>query len=91
MKYPEAAMSSGDGAGPIRTAPVPISKCFGELVDYWGGDHHDGVPICVLSHGVDDEPEGHARRRLFDGDQAELQLVRSLSDRDVTHLGYRVR
>ena len=113
------------------------------------GDHHDGVPIFVLSHQVDDGdvPPGHARfvtdvedcarqaraaagdrgrswstgrgpprrfcapgrstrwrslvqvllgsgRRLFDhlgNDHIELDLVRRLDDRDVTHLRYRVR
>ncbi|MBF6170046.1 dihydrofolate reductase family protein [Nocardia blacklockiae] len=117
-----------------------------ELAGRWGGDHHDGVPIFVLTRheGV---PFGHARfvtdveecarlaraaaggrpvmvhgagaaqallragqldemeihlvpvllgegRRLFDhlgGDRIELDLVRRLEDRDVTHLRYRVR
>lgn len=32
-----------------------------ELAGHWGGDHHNGVPICVLTHHADDEPEGNAR------------------------------
>jgi dihydrofolate reductase len=34
-----------------------------ELAGRWGGDHHDGVPIHVLTHHVDpaDPPPGHAR------------------------------
>jgi dihydrofolate reductase len=119
-----------------------------ELAGRWQGDHHDGVPILVLTHQPDDDaPPGHARfvtdvedcarqaraaagdrpvmvhgagaaqallragqldemeihlvqvllgggRRLFDhigDDHIELDLVRRLEDRDVTHLRYRVR
>ena len=120
-----------------------------ELAKRWQGDHHDGVPIFVLTRQVDDGdvPPGHARfvtdvedcarqaraaagdrpvmvhgagaaqallragqidemeihlvqvllgsgRRLFDhlgSDHIELDLVRRLDDRDVTHLRYRVR
>jgi dihydrofolate reductase len=34
-----------------------------ELAGRWGGDHHDGVPIHVLTHHVDegDVPPGNAR------------------------------
>jgi dihydrofolate reductase len=34
-----------------------------ELAGRWGGDHHDGVPIHVLTHHVDDgdEPPGSAK------------------------------
>ena len=34
-----------------------------ELAGRWGGDHHDGVPIHVLTHhvGDDDEPPGSAK------------------------------
>ncbi|SDK21699.1 dihydrofolate reductase family protein [Streptomyces indicus] len=120
-----------------------------ELAGRWQGDHHDGVPIYVLTHKIDesDVPPGHARfvtdvedcarraredagdrpvmvhgagaaqallragqldeieihlvqvllgegRRLFehlDTAPIELDLVRRLDDRDVTHLRYRVR
>lgn len=120
-----------------------------ELAQRWHGDHHDGVPIFVLTRTVDDGdvPPGHARfvtdvedcarqaraasgdrpvlvhgaaaaqallragqmdemeihlvpvllgegRRLFDhlgSAHTELDLVRRLEDRDVTHLRYRVR
>lgn len=119
-----------------------------ELAGRWEGDHHDGVPILVLTHRVTDGhvPPGHARfvtdvedcarqaraaagnrpvmvhgagaaqallrvgqldemeihlvpvllgggRRLFDhlgGGHIELDLVRRLEARDVTHLRYRV-
>jgi dihydrofolate reductase len=119
-----------------------------ELAGRWNGDHHDGVPIHVLTHHVDegDEPPGSAKfytdvvscatdaraaagdravmvhgagaaqallqagqldeleihlvpvllgagRRLFEAtgaDPVELELVRRLEGRGVTHLRYRV-
>lgn len=119
-----------------------------ELAGRWQGDHHDGVPIFVLTHRIDegDVPPGHAcfvtdvedcarraraaagdkavmvhgagaaqallragqldemevhlvpvllgeGRRLFDhlgSGHIELDLVRRLEGRDVTHLRYRV-
>ena len=119
-----------------------------ELAGRWNGDHHDGVPIFVLTHRVEegDIPSGSARfvtdveecvrearaaagdravlvhgagaaqallraglldemeihlvqvllgdgRRLFDGlerRRIELELVRRLDHRDVTHLRYQV-
>ncbi|WP_448628626.1 dihydrofolate reductase family protein [Geodermatophilus sp. URMC 64] len=146
-----------------RMSPGPNGQVFGEamatgavisgrrtfeLAGRWNGDHHDGVPIHVLTHSVDegDELPGSARfytdvlacaadaraaagdravmvhgagaaqallragqldeleihlvpvllgagRRLFaaDADVVELELVRHLEGRDVTHLRYRVR
>lgn len=118
-----------------------------ELADRWGGDHHDGVPIHVLTHHPDDDPPGSARyftdvdrcaeearaaagdravmahgaglaqallaagqldeieihlvpvllsagRRLFPDDgvgPVELEPVRRLEGRGVTHLRYAVR
>ena len=133
----------------MATGAVISGRRTFELAGRWGGDHHDGVPIFVLTHRADDgdEPPGHARfvtdvetcarearaaagqsavmvhgagaaqallraglvdemeihlvhvllgegRRLFDnlvGDHIELDLVRRLEDRDVTHIRYRVR
>lgn len=133
----------------LATGAVISGRRTFELAGRWQGDHHDGVPILVLTHRVDDgdAPPGHARfvtdveacarearaaagdhavmvhgagaaqvllraglmdemeihlvpvllgdgRRLFDNlgsDHIELDLVRRLEDRDVTHLRYRVR
>ncbi|GAA1932900.1 dihydrofolate reductase family protein [Streptomyces durmitorensis] len=143
--------SNGPSGQVYREAPATGAVISGrrtfELAGRWQGDHHDGVPIFVLTHQVYDEdvPPGHARfvtdvelrpsssrsgrrpaghgaragaaqallrtgqvdemeihlipvllgdgRRLFDhlgGDHIELDLVRRLEDRDVTHLRYRV-
>lgn len=34
----------------MATGAVLIGKRFGDLVDYWAGDHHDNVPTFVLTH-----------------------------------------
>jgi len=133
----------------MATGAVISGRRTFELAGRWQGDHHDGVPIFVLTHGADegDVPPGQARfvtgvedcarqaraaagdrpvmvhgagaaqsllragqldemeihlvpvllgdgRRLFDhlgGERTELELVRRLEDRDVTHLRFRVR
>lgn len=133
----------------MGTGAVISGRRTFELAGRWQGDHHDGVPIFVLTHRVDDGdvPPGSARfvtdvedcaeqaraaagdravlvhgagaaqallraglldemeihlvqvllgggRRLFDGlgpDHIELDLVRRVQARDVTHLRYHVR
>ncbi|GAA3835600.1 hypothetical protein [Nocardioides panacisoli] len=58
---------AGDGATArvyaeaVASGAVITGRRTYELAGHWGGDHHAGVPICVLTHRVDDEPEGHAR------------------------------
>jgi dihydrofolate reductase len=132
----------------MATGAVISGRRTFELAGRWGGDHHDGVPIFVLTHHLDDgdvlpgsaqfvtaveECAAQARaaagdravmvhgagaaqsllraglldemeihlvpvllgdgRRLFDAlgpDHIELDLVRRLPARDVTHLRYRV-
>jgi dihydrofolate reductase len=130
----------------MATGAVISGRRTFELAGRWQGDHHDGVPIFVLTHHVDDGdvPPGSARfvtdvgecadraraaagdravmvhgasaaqallraglldemeihlvpvllgggRRLFDSlgpGHIELELVRRLEARDVTHLRY---
>jgi dihydrofolate reductase len=47
----------------LDTGAVIAGRRTFELAGRWGGDHHDGVPINVLTHHVDDgdEPPGSAR------------------------------
>jgi len=133
----------------VATGAVISGRRTFELAGRWQGDHHDGVPIFVLTHHVDDGdvPPGSARfvtdvgecagqaraaagdravmvhgagaarallraglldemeihlvpvllgegRRLFDSlgpGHIELELVRRVEGRDVTHLRYRVK
>ena len=65
---------SGSGSGPEEARPTGVNgRVFGELMatgavvagrgtvepaGYWRGDHHDGVPIFILSRG---EPPAEAR------------------------------
>jgi dihydrofolate reductase len=44
----------------LATGAVISGRRTFELAGRWGGDHHDGVPIHVLTHAVaeDDEPPG---------------------------------
>jgi dihydrofolate reductase len=146
-------MSDGPSGQVFREAMATGAVISGrrtfELAGRWQGDHHDGVPIYVLTHRADeaDVPPGSARfvtdvaecaglaraaasgravmvhgagaaqallragfldeieihlvpvllgqgRRLFDSlgpHHIELELVRRLEARDVTHLRYRVR
>jgi dihydrofolate reductase len=37
-----------------------------ELAGHWGGDHHDGVPIFILTHDVPDEPPPGSVRFVTD-------------------------
>ena len=132
----------------LSTGAVIAGRRTFEHAGRWQGDHHDGVPIFILTHHVDegDVPPGSARfvtdvaecaalakaaagdrnvmvhgagaaqallraglldelelhvvnvllgqgRRLFDNlpaEYIELEPVRQLVDRDVTHLHYRV-
>jgi dihydrofolate reductase len=47
----------------MSTGAVIAGRRTFELANRWQGDHHDGVPILVLTHRVDDgdEPPGAAR------------------------------
>jgi dihydrofolate reductase len=132
----------------MATGAVISGRRTFELAGRWQGDHHDGVPIFVLTHRIDngDVPPGGAQfvtdveecaalaraasggrgvmvhgagaaqallraglldeleihlvqvllgdgRRLFDAlgrNRIELELLRRLEARDVTHLRYRV-
>ena len=146
-------MSDGPSGQVLREAMATRALISGrrtfELAGRWHGDHHDGVPIFVLTRHVDDGdvPPGSAqfvtdvkqcaeRARVAAGDSAvmvhgagaaqallraglldemeihlvpvllgegrllfdslgpghiELELVRRLEARDVTHLRYKVR
>ncbi len=128
----------------MATGAVVTGRRTFDYAGGWGGDHHDGVPVFVLTRSVPDRPPpGHARyftdvrsgvaqareaasgrdvmmhgasaaraclaagqldelelhvvpvllgrgRRLFDGDRAELELLRSREGAGVLHLRYRV-
>jgi hypothetical protein len=53
----DAETTDGSGMGKQflneinRTGAVLSGRNTVEEADYWGGDHHEGVPIFVPSHG----------------------------------------
>ncbi|WP_410616564.1 dihydrofolate reductase family protein [Amycolatopsis sp. lyj-109] len=55
-----------------------------ELAGRWNGDHHDGVPIHVLTHDVDpaDEPPGSAKFHT-DVDECAAEAREAAGDRAV--------
>jgi dihydrofolate reductase len=70
-------MSDGPNGQVFREAMATGAMISGrgtfELAGRWQGDHHDGVPIFVLTHHVDDGdvPPGSARFVTDAGDCAE--------------------
>jgi dihydrofolate reductase len=46
----------------MATGAVIVGRRTFEIAGRWDGDHHDGVPIFVMTHSAPDEPApGHAR------------------------------
>ena len=46
----------------MATGAVIVGRRTFDVAGGWAGDHHDGVPIFVLTHAAPDEPApGHAR------------------------------
>ena len=54
-----------------------------ELAGHWQGDHHDGVPIFVLTHDVPDEPPPGSVRFVTDVREAADQARAAAGDGDV--------
>jgi dihydrofolate reductase len=51
----------------IATGAVITGRRTFEHAGGWGGDHHDGVPIFVLTHAAPDEPAPGQARYVTDG------------------------
>jgi dihydrofolate reductase len=58
-----------------------------ELADHWQGDHHDGVPVIVLTHDVPDEPPPGSVRFATDAADAAAQARAAAGDGDVAVAG----
>jgi dihydrofolate reductase len=54
-----------------------------ELADHWQGDHHDGVPILVLTHDVPAEPPPGSVRFVTDVALCARQAREAAGDADV--------
>jgi len=67
----------------MGTGAVITGRRTFEHAGQWGGDHHDGVPIFVLTHNPPpDEPLGSARY-VTDAADAVRQAKQAARDRDV--------
>ncbi|HEY2221709.1 dihydrofolate reductase family protein [Actinomycetospora sp.] len=70
-------------ADAMRTGAVLTGRKTFEYAGQWNGDHHDGVPIIVLTHSPPAGPPlGHARY-VTDVAEAAAQAKAAAGDRDV--------
>ena len=53
----------------------------------WQGDHHDGVPVFVLTHDVPDDPPPGSVRYVTDVRECATQARAAVSDGDVAVMG----
>jgi len=77
----------------ITTGAVVTGRRTGDFVDYWGGDHHDGVPIFVPTHRAPDGTHAGDVRFVTDGiESCVAQAKAAAGDRDVLlHGAYTAR
>ncbi len=54
-----------------------------ELANHWGGDHHDGVPVFVLTHHVPDEAPPGSVRFVTDVQECAAAARAAAGDDDV--------
>jgi dihydrofolate reductase len=53
----------------------------------WQGDHHDGVPIFILTHDVPDEPPPGSVHYVTDAGECAAQAREAAGDGDVVVMG----
>lgn len=74
----------------MATGAVVVGRRTFELADGWGGDHHDGVPIFVLSrHQPDPEPQWPGVTYVNDVTAAMNMAKDAAGDKDVLVHGAR--
>ena len=67
----------------MSTGAVLVGRKTFDYAGQWHGDHHDGVPIIVLTRSTpEDPPPGHARY-VTDVAQAAAQAREAAGERDV--------
>ena len=59
------------------TGAVIAGRRTFELADRWHGDHHDGVPILVLTHHPDDRAGGAGTRPAAGGPRCDTPALPS--------------
>jgi dihydrofolate reductase len=86
----------------LRDQPGPSGRVFAEAMSSravisgrrtyehagrWQGDHHDGVPVFVLTHDVPDEPPPGSIRYVTDVHECARQARAAAGDGDVLVMG----
>jgi dihydrofolate reductase len=80
-----------DGPGPsgqvfaevLATRAVVAGRRTYEHAGRWGGDHHDGVPVFVLTHEVPDDPPPGSVRYVTDVGECAAQARAAAGDGEV--------
>jgi dihydrofolate reductase len=68
----------------LSTGAVITGKRTGDFAGYWGGDHHDGVPIFVPTHQAPDFNPYERVHYVTDGIEACVEQAKAAAgDRDV--------
>lgn len=68
----------------MATGAVVTGKRTGDFAGYWGGDHHDGVPIYVPTHQAPPENRYERVHYVTDGiESCVAQAKAAAGDRDV--------
>jgi dihydrofolate reductase len=67
----------------LATRAVISGRRTYELAGHWQGDHHDGVPILVLTHEVPDDPPPGSIRFVTDVRECAAQARAAAGDDDV--------
>lgn len=67
----------------LATRAVISGRRTYEHADRWQGDHHNGVPILVLTHHVPDDPPPGSVRYVTDARECAAQARAAAGDGDV--------
>jgi dihydrofolate reductase len=67
----------------LATRAVISGRRTYELAGRWQGDHHDGVPVFVLTHDIPDDPPPGSVRYVTDADDCATQARTAAGDADV--------
>jgi dihydrofolate reductase len=67
----------------MSTRAVIAGRRTYELAGRWQGDHHDGVPIFVLTHDIPDDPPPGSVRYVTDVLHCASQARAAAGDGDV--------
>ena len=67
----------------MATGAVITGRNTFEYAGHWNGDHHDGVPVFVLTHRVPEEPPSGAVHYVSDIEACVAQAKAAAGDRDI--------